>query len=61
MGSKNKKVNRGAQQRERINPRTGEEEIVTGTKAGRRRNRLPADHPLRTHDLKGKSNKKDAS
>jgi len=57
MGSKNKKVNRGAQQRERVNPLTGETEVVSGTKAGRRRNRLPADHPLRTHDLKGKSRK----
>lgn len=51
MGKKNKKVNRGAQQRERLNPLTGQIEIVPGTKAGKRRTRLPFGHPLRTHDL----------
>lgn len=53
MGKKNKKVSRGAQQRERLNPITGQVEIVPGTKAGKRRTRLPAGHPLRTHDLHG--------
>lgn len=59
MGKKNKKVSRGAQQRERLNPITGNIEIVPGTKAGKRRTRLPANHPLRTHDLHGQiKNKK---
>lgn len=53
MGKKNKKVSRGAQQRERLNPLTGEIEVVPGTKAGKRRTRLPTGHPLRTHDLHG--------
>ena len=38
-------------QRERANPNTGAVEIVSGTKAGKRRARLPFGHPLRTHDL----------
>ncbi len=54
MGKKRKKVSRGAQQRERQNPLTGEIEIVSGTKAGKRRARLSLGHPLRTHDLYGK-------
>lgn len=54
MGKKRKKVARGAQQRERQNPVTGEFEVVSGTKAGKRRARLPYGHPLRTHDLYGK-------
>lgn len=58
MGKKNKKVSRGAQQRERLNPLTGQIEIVPGTKAGKRRTRLPLGHPLRTHDLHGPIKKK---
>lgn len=38
-------------ERVRINPQTGEREKVSGTKAGRKRFRLPFGHPLRTHDL----------
>lgn len=51
MGSKNRKVSRGAQQRVRFNYLTGENETVPGTKAGKKRTRLPFGHPLRTHDL----------
>lgn len=58
MGKKNKKVSRGAQQRERLNPLTGQVEIIPGTKAGKRRTRLPYGHPLRTHDLRGKRDKR---
>jgi len=57
MGKKNKKVSRGAQQRERLNPLTGQVEIIPGTKAGKRRTRLPYGHPLRTHDLMVKPKK----
>ena len=41
----------GPQQRVRINPITKQEEIIPGTKAGKRRTRLPFGHELRTHDL----------
>lgn len=58
MGKKNKKVSRGAQQRIRLNPLTQTEETVAGTKAGKKRNRLPFNHPLRTHDLHGPVDKK---
>jgi hypothetical protein len=59
VGKKNKKVSRGAQQRERLNPITGQIEIVAGTKAGKRRTRLSPGNPLRTHDLHGQiKNKK---
>jgi len=51
MGKKDKRVSRGTQQRERLNPLTGQIEVVPGTKAGKRRTRLPFGHPLRTHDL----------
>lgn len=37
-------------ERTRINPLTGDTETVTGTKAGKKRTRLPWGHPLRTHD-----------
>jgi hypothetical protein len=53
MGKKNKKVSRGAQQRERWNYIEKKMETVPGTKAGRKRSRLPIGHPLRTHDLRG--------
>ena len=53
MGKKRNKVSRGSQQRERTNPITNAVEIISGTKAGKRRNRLSQGHPLRTHDLHG--------
>ena len=43
---------KGPQQRTRINPLTGEVETISGTKAGRKRQRLSLGHPLRTHDLR---------
>ena len=52
MGKK-KSSAKGPQQRTRINPITKEAEIVSGTKAGKKRNRLTMGHPLRTHDLHG--------
>lgn len=58
MGKKNKKVARGAQQRERFNYLTGKTEIVPGTKAGKKRQRLSYGDPLRTHDLHGPVGKK---
>ena len=53
MGKK-KKSNKGSgpQQRTRTNPLTGVQEIVPGTKAGKRRTRLPLGHELRTHKSK---------
>jgi len=48
--SKNKGKSSGPQQRTRTNPVTGEQETVNGTKAGKRRIKLPPGHPLRTHD-----------
>lgn len=49
-------------QRTRMNPKTKEIETVAGTKAGKKRTRLPMNHPLRTHDLHGvvKAKKKPA-
>jgi hypothetical protein len=61
MGKKNKSVSRGAQQRERLNYLTGKIEVVPGTKAGKRRNRLSLGDPLRTHDLHGPVGKKKKS
>jgi hypothetical protein len=49
MGKKKGSSSR-ANQRVRINPLTGGEETVSGTKAGKKRTMLPAGHPLRTHD-----------
>jgi hypothetical protein len=62
MGKKKKGggPGKGAQQRTRKHPITGEVETVTGTKAGKRRMRLPLGHPLRTHDLHGPVGKKPA-
>jgi len=37
-------------ERTRINPLTGQPETITGTKAGKKRTRLPWGHPLRSHD-----------
>lgn len=50
--------NTSSQQRTRINPITGATESIPGTKAGKKRNRLPVGHPLRTHDIKGVAYKK---
>ena len=44
--------------RTRINPVTKEVETVAGTKAGKKRNRLPVGHPQRTHDIRGSVGKK---
>ncbi len=55
-GKKGSKTRSGV--RTRINPITKEVETVTGTKAGKRRLRLPMGHPLRTHDLRGPIGKK---
>jgi hypothetical protein len=52
MGKKKKsKGASGPQQRVRVNPLTGKEETIAGTKAGKRRVRLPFGHELRTHDI----------
>lgn len=57
--SKGKSKSSGPQQRTRKNPLTGEVETVNGTKAGKRRTRLPSNHPLRTHDLHGESRRRE--
>ena len=52
MGSKgNQGKKNSSNQRTRINPKTGQVEQVSGTKAGKKRLRLPEGDPLRTHDL----------
>lgn len=53
MGKSKKKGGGGGGGRTRVNPKTGLEEHVSGTKAGKKRQMLPFGHPLRTHDLKG--------
>jgi hypothetical protein len=54
MGKKKKSSGSGgAQQRTRWNYIDKVMETVPGTKAGKRRTRLPFGHPLRTHDLHG--------
>jgi len=58
VGKRRKGVSRGAQQRERVNPLTGQTETVSGTKAGKKRQRLSPGNPLRTHDLHGPVDKK---
>ena len=58
MGKRKKSAARGPQQRVRINPITKQEEIVAGTKAGKKRHRLAPSNPLRTHDLHGPIDKK---
>lgn len=50
MGKGKKGSGARSNERTRINPRTGEQEKVTGTKAGKKRQYLPYGHPLRTHD-----------
>jgi len=54
MGKKKKGTGTRAGSRTRQNPLTGEIETVTGTKAGKKKTRLPFGHPLRTHDLEPK-------
>ena len=51
MGKKKKSSGARKNERQRINPLTGAIELVSGTKAGKKRSYLPAGHPLRTHDL----------
>jgi len=51
MGKKKKSSGARKNERQRINPLTGATEIVSGTKAGKKRSYLPFGHPLRTHDL----------
>ncbi len=51
MGKKKKSGGVRSGSRTRINPLTGQVETVTGTKAGKKRTRLPFDDKLRTHDL----------
>ena len=48
----------GGQERTRFNYLTGKTETIPGTKAGKKRQRLPIGHPLRTHDLRGVVGKK---
>jgi hypothetical protein len=61
MGKKKKTSKDRAGGRIRVNPITGEEENVPGTKAGKRRTRLSFGHPLRTHDLNFKPKEKSKS
>lgn len=58
MGKQKKSGSSGPQQRIRINPLTGEREVVPGTRSGKKRTRLPPGHPLRTHDLREVEKKK---
>lgn len=53
MAKGKKSSAKGVQQRVRFNYLTKEYETVPGTKAGRKRQRLPIGHALRTHDLHG--------
>lgn len=54
---KQKKAKVASGSRTRVNPLTGEVETVTGTKAGKKRQRLPLDHPLRSHVVAEKKSK----
>jgi hypothetical protein len=60
MGKKKKGSSTRGGSRTITNPKTGETISISGTKAGKKRIRLPFGHPLRTHDLpvKGKKNAK---
>lgn len=58
MGKKKKGSSVRTGYRIRKNPLTGEVEQVAGTRAGKKRNRLPYGHPLRTHDLKPEGSRK---
>ena len=57
-GQKKQEGRPRSQQRERFNPLTGKTEVISGTKAGKRRARLSFGDPLRTHDLRGPVGKK---
>jgi hypothetical protein len=50
MGKGKKGSAQRAGGRTRVNPLTGEVEQVSGTKAGKKRQYLPAGHALRSHD-----------
>ena len=50
MGKKKKGSSNRQGSRTRLNPLSGDLETVSGTKAGKKRTRLPFGHPLRTHD-----------
>jgi hypothetical protein len=50
MGKKKSSSGNRAGSRTRINPLTGKEETISGTKAGKKRTREPFGSPLRTHD-----------
>lgn len=50
MGKSKRKGSGSGGGRTRVNPQTGAEEHVAGTKAGKKRVMLPVGHPLRTHD-----------
>ncbi|MFZ9715904.1 MAG: hypothetical protein ACO3CH_00415 [Ilumatobacteraceae bacterium] len=58
MAKGKKSSAKGPQQRERYNYIEKKMEVVPGTKAGRKRQRLPLGHPMRTHDLHGPVGKK---
>lgn len=59
MGKKKKGSSARTGYRIRKNPLTGEVEQVAGTRSGKKRNRLPYGHPLRTHDLKPEGSRKE--
>ena len=54
---KQKKAKASSGTRTRVNPLTGQVETVTGTKAGKKRQRLSPDDPLRTHVVAEKKRK----
>lgn len=58
MGKKKKSSGARSGSRTRINPLTGQVETVTGTKAGKKRTRLPVGDKLRTHDLDQQAKKR---
>jgi hypothetical protein len=60
VGKKKKTSSDRTGQRTRTNPLTGEVEVVSGTRSGKRKVHLPVGHPLRTHDLKPFGSRKKA-
>lgn len=50
MGKGNKGSGNRTGVRKRINPLTGVQETIAGTKAGKKRTREALNSPLRTHD-----------
>ncbi len=52
-GGGNSQPQKKGKERQQTNPITGEVKFIAGTKAGKKRQRLPIGHPLRTHDLRG--------